>query len=73
MISPNYTKIDDNHYDALKAIAKRNKLPFLDYHTKGLYDDHPEYFMDPSHLWDRGARLYSSVFASDLRRVLELR
>lgn len=73
MVSPNYTKIDDNHYDALKAIAMRNKLPFLDYHTKGLYHDHPEYFKDPSHLWDRGARLYSSVFASDLRRVLEQR
>lgn len=71
MVSPMFTKIDDDHYDVLKAIAKQNGIPFLDYHKKGLYHDHPEYFKDPRHLWDRGARLYSSVFASDLKRILK--
>lgn len=71
MVSPMYTKIDDNHYDVLKTIAIENEIPFLDYHKEGLYQDHPEYFKDPGHLWDRGARLYSSVFASDLKRILK--
>lgn len=71
VISPMYTQIDADHYWPLKDIAKRNNIPFLDYHEAGLYQDHPEYFKDPAHLWDKGARLYSSVFASDLKRVLE--
>ena len=71
MVSPMYTKIDDNHYDVLKTIAMQNEVPFFDYHKEGLFHDHPEYFKDSSHLWDRGARLYSSIFASDLKRILE--
>ena len=71
MISPMYTAVDEHHYDVLKTIAQRNDIPFLDYHTQGLYLDHPEYFKDVEHLWDKGARLYSSIFASDLKRILE--
>lgn len=71
MVSPMYTKINDDYYDVLKTIATLNEIPFLDYHKEGLYHDHPEYFKDPFHLWDRGARLYSSVFASDLKRILK--
>ena len=71
MISPMYTAVDEHHYDVLKTIAQRNEIPFLDYHTQGLYLDHPEYFKDVEHLWDKGARLYSSIFASDLKRILE--
>jgi hypothetical protein len=43
---------------------------FLDYHTNGLYLDHREYFMDNDHLWDKGARKYSSVFAHDLKKLI---
>lgn len=70
MVSPMYTKIDANYYDVLKSIAKRNDIPFLDYHTEGLYLDHPEYFMDNDHLWDKGARKYSSIFAHDLKKLI---
>lgn len=71
MISPMYVKINNNYYDVLKAVATQNDIPFLDYHSEGLYQDHPEYFKDSSHLWDKGARLYSSVFASDLKRIIK--
>ena len=71
MISPKYTIVDGHHYDVLKDIARKNNIPFLDYHTAGLYIDHPDYFKDESHLWDKGARLYSSIFASDLKRILQ--
>lgn len=70
MVSPTYTEVSSDYYDVLKGIAKKNDIPFLDYHTKGLFLDHPDYFRDPSHLWDKGARAYSSIFASDLKRVL---
>lgn len=70
MASPMFAKVSSDYYDVLKTIAVRNGIPFLDYHTKGLYLDHPEYFRDCEHLWDKGARLYSSIFARDLKRLL---
>lgn len=73
MVSPMYSVVDARHYDVLKSIARENGIPFMDYHTTGLYLDHPEYFKDWMHLWDKGARLFSSVFAIDLKRILESR
>ena len=67
-----YTKVDPTHYDVLKYLAKRNQIQFLDYHTVGLFHDHPEYFRDSAHLWDKGARIYSSRFASDLKQIINI-
>ena len=70
VVSPKYTRVDGTHYDVLKAFANEQSIPFLDYHTSGLYRDHPEYFKDEGHLWDKGARLYSSVIAQDLKDLI---
>ena len=70
-ISPKFTLADANHYDALRQFATNNALPLLDYHTPGLYLDHPELFKDASHLCDEGARVFSSLFAHDLKEVME--
>lgn len=70
-ISPSYTTISDTHYNELKVIAQGNNIPLLDYHTKGLFLDHPDFFEDRVHLWDKGARLYSMKFASDLKMILK--
>ena len=71
MVSPYYSIVGSHHYDVLKQVASEYNIPFFDYHTAGLYLDHPEYFWDEMHLWDKGARRYSSVFAGDLKRVLQ--
>ena len=70
MVSPAYTVADADLYDALKKIADKNDIPFFDYHTKGLFIDHPEYFKDSGHLWDKGAQLYSSIFVHDLKEYI---
>ncbi len=70
-VSPMYIKVDTCHYDILKAIANRNGIPFLDYHTNGMFQDSPEFFYDATHLCDEGARAYSVFFVRDLKRVLE--
>ena len=70
-ISPMYKEIGDDYYDVIKAIAERNGVPVLDYHTKGLFIEHPEYFRDDLHLWDKSARIYSSIFAADLKRLID--
>lgn len=70
-VSPRYALVDKSYYSVLKGFAKNENIPFLDYHTSGLYLDHPELFRDATHLNDEGARLYSCVFSGDLKRVLK--
>ena len=69
-VSPKFTTVGSAHYKILKDIARNNDISFLDYHTCGLYHDHAEFFKDSSHLWDEGARLFSQVFANDLKEKL---
>lgn len=70
VVSPRYSLVEIDYYNPLKQLANEMNIPFLDYHTKGLFTDHPEYFKDSGHLWDKGARLYSAIFASDLKKIL---
>lgn len=70
MVSPTYMIADKHLYDILKDIAKEHQVPFFDYNTQGLFIDHPEYFLDEHHLWDKGARIYTSIFAHDLKNYL---
>lgn len=71
MVSPAYSEGDADLYDVLKNVAEENGVPFFDYHTQGLFLNHPEYFKDNGHLWDKGARLYTSVFAHDLKHYMD--
>lgn len=70
-VSPRYEIVVPGQYGVLKQIAAENDIPFFDYHSAGLYLDHPEYFRDKLHLWDKGARLFTSVFAHDLKTYLD--
>lgn len=70
IVSPSYTRVPKQRYEVLSEIAKENNIPMFDYHTTEMYFDHPEYFRDNGHLWDKGARLFSAAFASDLKRFL---
>ena len=72
MVSPAYSVADADLYDPLKEVAKKYEIPFLDYHTQGLFLEHPEYFKDKIHLWDKGVRLYTSIFAHDLKQLIPL-
>ena len=69
-IAPAYARIDTSYYNKLKEIACSYSIPVFDYHTTGLFLDHPEFFKDSYHLWDKGARCYSSIFSSDLKRYI---
>ena len=71
MVSPRYCKVGTDKYDVLKEAAAEYDIPFFDYYTKGLFLDHPDYFKDVAHLWDKGARLYTSIFAHDLKLYLQ--
>lgn len=71
VVSPAPSHVDDNYYADLGLLAERNGIPFMDYHTRGLFLDYPELFKDRGHLWDEGARLFSKIFAEDLKRIID--
>ncbi len=70
-VSPAYSIAHPDEYGVLKQIADQYDIPVFDYHSSGLFHEHPEYFKDEMHLWDKGARLYSAIFAHDLKEYLD--
>jgi hypothetical protein len=70
-VSPRYAIVDSSYYSVLKDFAREENIPFLDYHTPGVFLDHPEYFRDRAHLNDKGARLYSTLFSHDFKLIIE--
>jgi len=72
-VSPKYSIVDSSYYAVLRNFAQEENIPFLDYHTPGLFLDHPEYFRDRTHLNDMGARLFSQIFASELKSIMAKR
>lgn len=71
VFSPCYKRADVGLYMPLKGYAALHCIPVLDYHSKGLFHDRPDYFRDAMHLNESGARAYSAIFASDLKRIIE--
>lgn len=70
VVSPAYLIPDGDIYGPLRTIAAEYDVPFFDYHSRGMFLDHPEYFKDENHLWDKSARLFTSTFAHDLKNYL---
>lgn len=71
MISPLFAKVEPDYYEPLKTVAKNSNVPILDYHTPGLFLNRVDYFKDDIHLCEDGAKAYSSIFASDLKQIIE--
>lgn len=69
-ISPRYLYVENSYYKPIYEIARKHKVPILDYHSSGLFHNHPEYFSNPGHMWDEGARKFSSIFAHDLKAII---
>ena len=68
--SPWYVKPTPTQYDSLKLIAKVNHIPFLDYHTNGLFQERKDNWKDANHLSAKGAELFSPIFAHDVKALL---
>lgn len=71
--SPRFSVAPPGFYAPLKRIAAKNGVICLDYHSGGLFHDHPEYFRDSGHMLEEGAKAYSAIFAEDLKRICKLR
>lgn len=71
-VSPKFTKVGGSYYGILKDFAIERGIPFMDYHTCGLYLNRPHYFKDHVHLWDKGAKMFSKTFAHDLKNIINI-
>lgn len=69
VVSPKYTIAGSGCYAPLKAEAACAGIPFMDYHTAGLFHDYPEYFKDALHLCHEGAVRFTMTFAGDLKKI----
>lgn len=69
-VSPKYKYSDEGLYFPLEEVAKHFDIPYFNYATKGLFLDSPHYFKDKTHLCDEGARVYTSIFVEDLKKIL---
>ena len=71
VISPAYRTIGKSTFVPIRQLAENNGNIFLDYYSSGLFLDKPEYFKDNGHLLEQGANAYSSLFARDLKTIVD--
>lgn len=69
--SPRYRKPNPKLLDPVREIAEKHEIPFFDYERSEEFLKHPEYFRDRNHLWDAGARKFTSTFAHDLKQYIK--
>ncbi len=66
--SPYYGQTTPSSIRLIEELAQNNNVLFLNYGNDDLFQNN-EYFQDASHLNDKGAKEYSKVVASTLKRV----
>ena len=71
-VSPNYVKFSSHEWaNKVAAIAKENKIPLLYHENDTVYYTHPEWFNEPFHLNDKGARFYTEEFCDELKVLID--
>ena len=71
VISPTYSLIDKNDYAIVRDICKKHNVPLLEYENDKRFVGKSHLFYDFSHLNDDGARCYTQLLASDIKRILQ--
>lgn len=66
-----YTKINPKDYSIVHAICNRYQIPLLDYVNDNRFSGKYELFFDGSHLNEKGAKIYSSIVASDVKQLIK--
>lgn len=72
-VSPQHTLPESHLYQPLHQLAQQHRIAMLNYHSQGLYLNHPELFRDHYHLCHKGAERYTALFAHQLKAILRTR
>ncbi|WP_316735179.1 hypothetical protein [Pedobacter aquatilis] len=71
LFSPMYAVEKNNMFDIPYRLAKENNLVFINNYNMAGITGHQEYFHDFGHLNDTGAKKYSIMIASQLKKYLK--
>lgn len=67
VLSPKYGAVDSHDFEPIKKTCKEYQVPFVDYYANPEFMNHREWFKEPMHLNDTGARIYTSKLVSVLK------
>lgn len=62
--SPKYGTINSNNLQPIKDICDKYNVPFIDYYADSIFMAHKEWFKEPMHLNDEGARVFTERICS---------
>ena len=68
--SPKYGAKDSSALQPVKDIANKHGVHFLDYYAEPMFMEHKDWFKEPMHLNNEGARQFSRLLANDLMSEL---
>ena len=68
--SPKFGKTSSDEIKPVIDICKRNKVVFLDYYNDSMFMQHKEWFKEPMHLNEKGAKEFSSIIAKTASEIL---
>lgn len=68
--SPKYGVKDSFELQPVKDIANKRGVRFLDYYAEPIFMEHKDWFKEPMHLNNEGARQFSRLLANDLMSEL---
>lgn len=69
VVSPKYGAVDSHDFEPIKEICDTYNVPFLDYYTDQEFMTHKEWFKEPMHLNDEGARRFTNCIVASIRTM----
>ena len=66
--SPKYGATDSRHFDVIKDYCREFNIPFIDYYADSCFMHHKEWFKEPMHLNDEGARHFSKLITKYIKQ-----
>ena len=70
-ISPFYGAPKKESYTPIIDFCKKNNIPLLNHYCDSSFIQNKDFFADPSHLNDDGAKFYSKIIASEVKTLLK--
>lgn len=70
-ISPSYKYTSPKDYSIVRDICNHYNIPLLDYNNDIRFIGKYDLFYDGSHLNEKGAKIYSSIVASDVKQLIK--
>ena len=67
VVSPKYGAENSNVLQPIKEICETYNVPFLDYYADSEFMMHKEWFKEPMHLNDEGARVFSCIIVNNIK------